>query len=135
MKKETGAAATIFAPVLFLRNVAGGIQFYQRAFEAVALRTWPNDDGSLHVAELQIGDALFHLHEETPHKQRLSPHTLNGTPVELGLFVTDPDAVQRRAIAAGATETSPVQDYDYGLRQGSFTDPFGHQWTVQKWIA
>jgi PhnB protein len=124
-----------FAPELFLQNVAAGIQFYQNALGATELRRWSNDDGSVHVAELQIGDALFHLHEETPRVRELSPQTLNGTPVVIGLFVTDTHAVYARALTAGATELHPVQDYDYGYRQGSFSDPFGHHWTVQQKIG
>jgi PhnB protein len=48
--------------------------------------------------------------------------------------VADPDAVMAKAVAAGARETNPMQDYDYGYRQGSITDPFGHHWTIQKSI-
>jgi len=132
MPTETIVETTSFAPVLYLRNVADGIQFYQQAFGAVELRRFSNDDGSVHVAELQIGDALFHLHEESPHLQSWSPQTLKGTPVELGLFVAHPHDVQTKAIAAGATELNAVQDYDYGYQQGTFADPFGHHWTVQK---
>lgn len=124
-----------FAPMLFLQNVAAGIQFYQDALGAIELRRWSNDDGSVHVAELQIGDALFHLHEEVQRNRELSPQTLNGTPVVIGLFVSDTHAVHARALAAGATELHPVQDFDYNYRQGSFSDPFGHHWTVQQKIG
>jgi PhnB protein len=27
---------------------------------------------------------------------------------------------------------SPVQDYEYGYRQGEIIDPFGHRWVLQK---
>jgi uncharacterized glyoxalase superfamily protein PhnB len=60
--------------------------------------------------------------------------TLNGTCVILGVFVEDPDKVMANTIAAGAIEISPVQDYDYGYRQGNITDPFGHHWTIEKAI-
>ena len=123
-----------FAPKLYLRDVAAGILFYQQAFNAVELRRWSNDDGTVHVAELQIGNALFHLHEETLRIRELSPQTLNGTPVVIGLFVPDPHEVQKRAVVAGASELQPVIDYEYGYQQGSFADPFGHHWTVQKRI-
>jgi PhnB protein len=129
------SSSNTFAPVLYLRNVAKAIDFYSRAFDAKEMRRWTNDDGSIHVAEMQIGESLFHLHEETPRKVRLSPETLGGTCVELGLFVKDPDEVMKKALDAGAAEASPMQDYEYGYRQGSITDPFEHQWTIQKAIA
>jgi PhnB protein len=43
--------------------------------------------------------------------------------------VEDPDAVVRRAVAAGATETSPVGD-DHGWRLGRILDPFGQEWEI-----
>jgi PhnB protein len=52
--------------------------------------------------------------------------------VTVGLFVDDVDAVMAKALQAGATITSPAQDYFYGYRQGGFIDPFGHQWQIEK---
>jgi uncharacterized glyoxalase superfamily protein PhnB len=90
------------------------IEFYQKAFDAKELRRWSNDDGSVHVAEMKIEDALFHLHEESSGNAELSPQTPGGTCVILGLFVDDPDAMVAKALNEGATELSPIQDYDYG---------------------
>ncbi len=123
-----------FSPILYLKNVADAIEFYKKAFDAKELRRWSNDDGSVHVGEMMIEDALFHLHEEVSGEGELSPPTLGGTCVVIGLFVAQPDEVLAKAIAAGATETSPIKDYDYGYRQGNITDPFGHHWTIQKRI-
>jgi PhnB protein len=123
-----------FAPMLYLKNVADGIDFYKKAFDAKELRRWSNDDGSVHVAEMTIESAMFHLHEEVKRANELSPTTLNGTTTVLGIFVNNPDAFMSKAIAAGATEISPMQDYDYGYRQGDIKDPFGDKWTFQKSI-
>lgn len=131
---NTGKPSVCFAPILYFKNVADAIAFYTKAFNAKGLRRWSNDDGSVHVAEMTIEDALFHLHEETARNKEFSPATLNGTCIILGLFVEDPDAVFTQAIAAGATATTPMQDYDYGYRQGNMTDPFGHHWTIEKAI-
>ena len=125
---------TFFAPHLTLRNVLAGIEYYKNAFGAVELRRWSNPDGSVHVAEMEIDGALFHLHEEVPASGEFSPETLKGTTSLIGLFVTDPDAMIERAVGAGGRETNPVQDYDYGYRQGTVVDPFGHQWLIQKKI-
>jgi PhnB protein len=40
-----------------------------------------------------------------------------------------------KGIRAGATEISPVKDYEYGYRQGMFKDPFGHYWQIQKKLS
>jgi uncharacterized glyoxalase superfamily protein PhnB len=55
---------TSFAPQLFIKNGIKDISFYEKAFGAVELRRFSNEDGSIHVAELSINGALFHLHEE-----------------------------------------------------------------------
>ncbi|HXB59756.1 MAG TPA: VOC family protein [Candidatus Acidoferrales bacterium] len=135
MKNESlETETTFFAPHLTLRNVLAGVEFYQAAFGAVELRRFSNPDGTVHVAEMSINDALFHLHEEVPGKSEFSPQTLKGTTSAIGLFVPDPAATVKRAVAAGARETSPVTDYDYGYRQGTVTDIAGHIWLIQKKI-
>lgn len=128
------SSPTFFAPHLTVRNVLAELEFCKSAFGAIELHRFSNTDGSVHVAEMSINGALFHLHEEMPGDREKSPDTLNGTSSAIGLFVPDPVATVRSAIAAGARETKPVQDYDYGYRQGTITDPAGHVWLVQKRI-
>lgn len=123
---------TAFAPLLYLDNGVTHIDFYKKAFNAVETLRFNNDDGSLHVVELMIGDATFHLHEQNIEKGKLHPGLQKGTSVLVGLFVDDVHAVFNQAIAAGATEITPVTDYEYGYRQGDLKDPFGHLWTIQK---
>ena len=123
-----------FAPELFISNGVKDISFYEAAFGATELRRFSNDDGSIHVAELSIHGALFHLHEITAKPYFLDPVTQNGTTVTIGLFVPDVDMVINSAIKAGATLIESAQDYDYGYRQGTIRDPFGHYWQIQKKI-
>jgi PhnB protein len=126
---------TFFAPMIYLKQVASAIEFYKNAFDAIVLRQWNNDDGSVHVAEMSVDGAMFHMHEEVKRVNELSPETLKGTSVVIGLFVNDPHAVMAKALAAGATEIEPVQDYDYDYRQGRLADPFGHHWLIEKKIG
>jgi PhnB protein len=121
-----------FAPHLAIKVLRPAIAFYEKAFNARTIRTWDNDDGSVHVAEMTLHNRLFHLHEEVSRSQQLSPETTASTGVLIGVFTTTPDELFNRAIAAGATVGSPMQDYEYGYRQGTLIDPFGHQWLIQK---
>ena len=123
---------TNFAPSLTLRVLAPAVEFYKNAFGVSELRRFSNPDGSIHVAELSLGEAMFHLHEEMPGSDERGPESLKGTTVVLGVFTDDPDALMSRALAAGARELSPMQDFDYGLRQGVVVDPFGHHWMIQR---
>lgn len=123
-----------FAPQLFINNGVKDISFYKNAFGATENLRFSNDDGSLHVAELSIEGAIFHLHEITAKSHFFSPEKYNGTTTIIGLFVSDVDKVMRSAIKAGAIETNPAKDYEYGYRQGEIKDPFGHHWLIQKKI-
>jgi PhnB protein len=126
---------TFFAPELFINNGIKDISFYENAFGASEQRRFSNDDGSIHVVELSIDGALFHIHEITAKQHFFSPEKNNGTTICIGLFVPDVDEVMGKAIKAGAIEMSPAQDYEYGYRQGIIKDPFGHYWQIQKKIS
>lgn len=125
--------ATHFAPELHIPNGTFHIDFYTRmgAIEHFCFR---NEDGSIHVAELEIDGAIFHLHETMRWMDALEPVTAKGVTAVIGLFVADVDGFMQNAIRAGATAVSPATDYDYGYRQGMFKDPFGHYWQIQKKI-
>src|SRR5713226_4346845 len=84
------------------------IAFYKAAFGAALL--WHLDGA---VAGLSINGAKFFLaHESPPHGTR-SPSSAGFTTVRIELFVDDPIAVQRQAIAAGAVERSPVSEHEH----------------------
>jgi PhnB protein len=123
-----------FAPELFVNNGVKDVSFYQKAFGATEQMRFSNDDGSIHVVELSINGAIFHIHEITAKQYFFSPDKNNGTTICIGLFVSDVDEVMNKAIEAGATEINPAQDYEYGYRQGTIKDPFGHYWQIQKKI-
>lgn len=122
-----------FAPMLIINNGVTDLNFYKEAFGATELRRFKNDDGSVHVSEMEINGSLFHIHEQNAGN-RGCPEALNGTTVTIGLFVDDVDTVMANAVKAGATVISPPQDYFYGYRQGEIFDPFGHRWQLQKII-
>lgn len=123
--------STHFAPELHIPNGTMEIDFY-KSFGATENFCFRNDDGSIHVAELEFNGAIFHVHETM--RNALEPISAKGVTTVIGLFVPDVEAVMRKAIQAGATEINPTTDHDYGYRQGMFQDPFGHYWQIQKKI-
>ena len=131
MEKEK---RTFFAPELFIGNGVKDISFYEKAFGATENMRFLNDDGSVHVVELSIDGALFHLHEITAKNYFVSADHLEGTTVCIGLFVPDVDDVVSKALTAGATQINAAQDYEYGYRQATIKDPFGHYWQIQQKI-
>jgi len=123
-----------FAPQLFINNGVKDISFYKKAFGATENLCFYNDDGSIHVAELSINGAIFHLHEVTAKPAFFSPEKYDGTTTLIGLFVENVSDVIKNALQAGAIEISPAKDYEYGYRQGEIKDPFGHHWLIEKKI-
>lgn len=121
----------IFAPQLYIKSGVTNIDFYAKALGAIELRRWNNADGTIHVAELSILGAVFHLHEESPKTGTFSPEKQEAVNAVIGLFVPDVDSFMSSAVDAGALVISPAQDYDYGYRQGEVRDPFGHIWMFQ----
>ena len=134
IEKNSGTQIT---PMLAVSDSAAAIEFYKKAFGAEEL--WQIEGGG--VAGMSIGGANFFLADESPEYGTRSPDRVGATTVRIELFVDDPKPVQARAVAAGAKEHNPVQEYVYPMTgprpihrmlQGSVVDPFGHKWLIGK---
>jgi len=120
-------------PMLTVRGAAAAIEFYARAFGARETSRHVAPTGQI-VAELEVEGSHFFVVDENPAGLNLSPESLGGTSVRMNLVVADPDAVAKRAMAAGAKELFPVADQPYGMRQGRVQDPYGHHWLIGKYL-
>ncbi len=116
-------------PYLIIDGAAEAIRWYGEALGAEEVLRLPMGDRIAH-AEIRIGDSMIMLSDEWPDMGKLSPKSRGGATSALMIYLEDADSAFQRAIAAGATQEQPVQDQFYGDRSGSFTDPFGHSWTV-----
>ncbi len=123
-------------PYISVKGAVRALDFYKKALGAKEIGRITMPDGKIGHAEIEIGDSKIMLSEENPQWGNLSPQTLGGSPVSLSLYVEDVDSVYANAIRAGATviEGMEVKDQYYGDRTGSFTDPFGHKWTIMSHI-
>jgi PhnB protein len=118
-------------PGLSVRDAAKAIEFYKKAFDAKEKTRMTGPDGkSVMHAELQIGNSKLMLGEEMPQMGNPSPQTLNGTTINLYIYVKNADKVFEQAVKAGATVTMPLNDAFWGDRFGSVKDPFGHSWGI-----
>jgi PhnB protein len=112
-------------PELWVDRAATAVAFYERAFGATTLHRV--GEGEDIVAQLAVGEARFWV--GSAGGSRLSPHAIGGATGRTLLVVGDPDDAVRRAVAAGARETSAVQD-EHGWRLGRIVDPAGHEWEI-----
>ncbi len=117
-------------PYLSVDGASSAIEFYCTVFDAKERMRMPAPDGKVGHAELEIGDSVVMLADVFPEMGGQSPKSIGGTPVSVMVYVEDVDAVFDRAINAGATSESPVENQFYGDRVGQFVDPFGHKWFV-----
>ncbi len=116
-------------PYLTIDGAEEAIRFYERALGATEMLRLPMG-GKIGHAEIRIGDSMVMISDEWPDYGKLGPKSRGGATSSLMVYVEDVDAAFDRAIAAGGKVERPVEDQFYGDRSGSFTDPFGHSWTL-----
>jgi PhnB protein len=119
---------TSLSVMLIVSRADEAVQWYGEALGAEVL--W--DLGG--VAGLHVAGAPFFIHEAVPGKKREpSPSEVGMTTTRIEVFADDAGALIDRAAAAGATEVERLTDHETpwgNHRQGGFTDPFGHRWSV-----
>jgi PhnB protein len=124
--QQTGAPS--LSVMLIVPDAAAAVDWYRTALGASEL--W-NLGG---VAGLHIEGAPFFVHEAVPGRTtEPSPSDVGLTTTRIELFADDPASFIDRATQAGATAVDPPVDHEvpWGVhRQGGFTDPFGHRWSV-----
>jgi PhnB protein len=118
---------TSIQPELWVETPGEAVAFYEAAFGATVLHSVGEGDNI--VAQLGVGDAAFWVAATSAVMKRLSPRAIDGATSRMLLAVEDPDRVVRQAVAAGATESSPVSN-EHGWRLGRIIDPFGHEWEI-----
>jgi PhnB protein len=125
-KSERDFEITV-TPMLCVRDAAGAIDWYKRAFGAEEVLRL-TDGARVSHSEIRIGGAVIMVSDEYPELEVLGPESIGGSPVMLLLDVADVDAVFDRAIAAGAAIARAVAGDT--LRNGKLVDPYGHRWMV-----
>jgi PhnB protein len=119
-------------PCLIVQGGAKALEFYAEVFQATERMRFPGPDGSVAHAEIQIGDSVVIIEDESPERGTKAPPPggLDGSPSFLFVYVEDVDAVVEQAVKLGATLQRPPQDQFYGDRDAYIIDPFGHGWIV-----
>jgi len=119
-------------PHLIFDNAAQAIEWYKKALGAEEKARALGPDGKVIHGELQVGNSRIMLNDAMGGGK--SAKGFGGSPISLWVYVPDCDAMFNRAVAAGA-HVAPgpmgqLSDQFWGDRSGTFTDPFGFQWTI-----
>jgi PhnB protein len=119
-------------PYLVQRDAKRALEFYRKAFGAETKASMPSPDGRVMHAEVKVGDSMIFLADEFPEMspETRSPQSAGCVTSTIFLYVTDVDAVFKKAVDAGARVIMPVTDMFWGDRFGKLADPFGHHWGI-----
>jgi PhnB protein len=119
-------------PQLIFDNAAQAIDWYKKALGAEEKGRAVAPDGKIMHAELQIGDSRMMLNDAIGGGK--SAKAFGGSPTSLWVYVPDCDTVFNRAVGAGARVApgpmGQLADQFWGDRSGTFSDPYGYQWTI-----
>ena len=121
-----------FALHLVVEDVPAAVDFYQRALGASLTRLLHLPDGSIATAELAIEGLQVALAAPTPGTSLATPRATATSVAAYRFTVPDADAAMARAVSAGATVHSPVQDAFWGVRTVEVMDPSGHRWAFDQ---
>ena len=110
-------------PYLVVEGESKLIDFLKQAFDAQENFRMSGPDGSVMHAEIKIGDSIVMMGEASEKWKPMAG--------AIYLYVTDADAIYKRALQAGATSIMEPADQFYGDRHGGVKDPSGNVW----WIA
>ena len=128
----------VIVPHLVVRDAAGAVSFYVRAFSAEVLYRSPSPSGVGEHIHLKAWGSLIQLSTEEPAQRGTrvegallaSPETLSGSTCVFQIGVEDVDSAYRRAVDAGAVPALPPTDMFWGDRYGWVRDPSGHVWAL-----
>lgn len=109
----------IVFPTLRYRDANAAVEWLQRGFGLEPKAVYRGDDGTVHHAELGLGDGLVMFGQQRD----------DGSTHGIYVVVADPDAHHARALAAGAQITRAPEGMDYGSREYSARDPEGNVWS------
>ncbi|GAA0352551.1 VOC family protein [Bowmanella denitrificans] len=115
-------------PCLIYDNAQSAIDWLCQAFGFTCRFVVPGENEEIIHSELSLGSSVVMLSSPKKQFNWVCPHQAGGLPMMLSLYVADPDAHYKQALAAGAEIIQPLQDEEYGARGYMVKDPQGHMW-------
>ena len=129
MLKNRSAPHAFVVPVLTVADVRAAVAWYGDVFgfvEHVQI-------GEGHRAQLGLPGTGAELIVAEVRPGRRVPAELRSH--QIMLKVADANATVARATQHGAKLSSELRDYEYGERQATLDDPFGHQWVINQTLV
>jgi PhnB protein len=109
-------------PQIVIENAKGFMDFAVKAFGFEVGGLMPTPDGKVMHGHLKRGSVVLFVSDPIGFAKP--------TKANLFLYVTDVDALAKRAVAAGAKEIAAPNTMFWGDRWGMLADPFGNEWQI-----
>jgi uncharacterized glyoxalase superfamily protein PhnB len=126
---EYGRGLPKFSVNLLVRDLARSLPFYKDVLGAT-VRYGDTDFAAMALNGVEFMLHSDHTYDHHPLFARLQQDGKRGDGAELRVMGIDPDELQKRAEAAGATILQPVADFPHGWRDVIVEDPDGYMWAV-----
>jgi uncharacterized glyoxalase superfamily protein PhnB len=126
---DYGRGMRAFSVNLLVRDIRVSLQFYERVLGATQ-RYADDDFAVLKLLDFEWMLHADHTYDHHPLHERLQVPGPRGTGAELRVLGIDPDALEKRARAAGATIIQIARDFPHGWREVTLADPDGYIWAV-----
>ena len=127
--EEYGRSLPRFTVNLLVRDVARSVAFYAGVLGA-KVHYSDADFAALELAATPFMLHADHTYDHHPLAGRLATSAPRGTGAELRVSGVNPDEVEARARANGATIVQAAADRAHGWRDVIVTDPDGYVWAV-----
>jgi len=111
-----------YTPYYVVDGASEFIDFLKKAFGAEETFRMPAPGNRIGHAEIRIGDSMIMLADQN---QEHGSRQMNGH-----LYVSDVDAVFKKAVAAGGKPTRQPENMFYGDRIGAVNDRWGNTWSI-----
>jgi uncharacterized glyoxalase superfamily protein PhnB len=128
----TAAKLGNLVPYLFYSDIEAMIAWYHRVFGFVDKQRWRRPDGTVHNAEMTVGDTQLWM-DGGPNSGRHKLTDADGNPVSLwvGVWLEDPEAVDamyNHIVSEGVEPVDQPGDRPFGIRTFNVKDPEGYTW-------
>ena len=115
-------------PSLTYDDAPRAIEWLCRAFGFAKRLIVPGPGNRVEHSELSFGTGVVLISSPKTDDHRVSPKALAGVAQALSVFVADPDAHYKVAIAVGARVVRELRTEEYGARGYMVLDPEDHLW-------
>ncbi len=126
---EYGRKMPQFSVNLLVRDLSKSLPFYEQVLKAT-VRYRDADFAAMEINGVEFMLHADHTYDHHPLSGRLQGDRKRGDGAELRLMGIDPDELQSRAQAAGASILQPAADFPHGWRDVILEDPDGYIWAV-----